>query len=249
MQAVDPSDRPSDRPALVRVFRGAERLQELHLEGTRYVVGRNHDAEICLDDPTVSRPHAELVCGPFGRWWIHDLGSTNGTKIDGDRVRKRMLHHRDQVKVGDFIIEFRHAPRDATIRPKIDSRPSISEDTIQIAAMAPASTRARIMPSHLAIVTEVGREMLVTESGEKRLEALLTCFIGEHMPADAAIALRVSRDGGTQTIGGPHRRFGPEAQGPYCSDAVLSALPGIVRKLWEMSPTYLDYQKKILQGG
>ena len=32
-------------------------------------------------------------------------------------------------------------------------------------------------------------------------------------------------------------------------DAVLSALPGIVRKLWEMSPTYLDYQKKILQGG
>jgi cysteine desulfurase len=32
-------------------------------------------------------------------------------------------------------------------------------------------------------------------------------------------------------------------------DHVLSVLPGIVRRLWEMSPTYLDYQKKILQGG
>jgi len=32
-------------------------------------------------------------------------------------------------------------------------------------------------------------------------------------------------------------------------DQVLSALPGIVRRLWEMSPTYLDYQKKVLRGG
>ncbi len=32
-------------------------------------------------------------------------------------------------------------------------------------------------------------------------------------------------------------------------DQVLSVLPGIVRRLWEMSPTYLDYQKKILRGG
>jgi len=32
-------------------------------------------------------------------------------------------------------------------------------------------------------------------------------------------------------------------------DHVLSVLPGIVMRLWEMSPTYLDYQKKILQGG
>jgi cysteine desulfurase len=32
-------------------------------------------------------------------------------------------------------------------------------------------------------------------------------------------------------------------------DRVLSVLPGIVRRLWEMSPTYLDYQKKTLQGG
>lgn len=32
-------------------------------------------------------------------------------------------------------------------------------------------------------------------------------------------------------------------------DQVLSVLPGIVRRLWEMSPTYLDYQKKVLRGG
>ena len=32
-------------------------------------------------------------------------------------------------------------------------------------------------------------------------------------------------------------------------DAVVGLLPGIVRKLWEMSPTYLDYQKRIAQGG
>lgn len=199
-------------------------MLELSLEGTRYVIGRNPDAEICLDDPTVSRPHAELVCGPFGRWWIHDLGSTNGTKIEGERIRKRMLHHRDQVKVGDFILEFRHTPREATIRTKEESRPSISEETIQIAAVPPASTRARIMPAHLAVVTRVGREMLTTENGELRLDTLLKSFIGDELPGDAAMALRVDQDGKSYTLGGPHRRFGPDGLGPYCSQAVLRAV-------------------------
>ncbi len=199
-------------------------MLELALEGTRYVIGRNPDAEICLDDPTVSRPHAELVCGPFGRWWIHDLGSTNGTKIEGERIRKRMLHHRDQVKVGDFVLEFRHTPREGAIRAKEESRPSMSEETIQIAAVAPASARARIMPSHLALVTRVGREMLTTENSELRLDTLLRCFIGDELPGDAAVALRIDADGKSYTLGGPHRRFGPEGQGPYCSQAVLRAV-------------------------
>jgi phosphoserine phosphatase RsbU/P len=198
---------------------------EVPLDRTRLVVGRNTDAEVCLDDPTVSRPHAELVCGPFGRWWIHDLGSTNGTKIDGRQITERMLHHRDRVKVGDFEIEFRHTPRDGTLMPKPDdSVPGFGEDTIQLSAIAPLSERAQILPKHLSSVTELGRKLLTTEDVERRLADLLSYFVGEGMPADAAVALRLQADGSTSNIGGPFHRFGPSENGPYRSTAVLRAI-------------------------
>jgi len=210
---------------LIRVFKGDEHVIELPLERTRYVVGRNTDAEICLDDPTVSRPHAELVCGPFGRWWIHDLGSTNGTKIDGQHITERLLHHRDRVKVGDFFLEFRHAPRDRPLVPRAEhSTPSLGEDTIQLSAVAPMSERAQILPSHLTTITEVGRKMLTTEDVATRLAHLLEAFVGDGLPGDSAIALRMARDGTTSTIGGPFHRFGPSEQGPYRSTTVLAAL-------------------------
>ncbi len=217
--------RPRDRPALIRVFKGDEHVTELPLDRSRFVVGRNTDAEICLDDPTVSRPHAELVVGPFGRWWIHDLGSTNGTKIDGKHITERLLHHRDRVKVGDFFLEFRHAPRDRPLVPRADeSTPSLGEDTIQLSAVAPMSERAQILPTHLVAVTEVGRKMLTTEDVATRLAHLLEALVGDGLPADAAMALRMSRDGNTSTIGGPFHRFGPSEHGPYRSTTVLSAL-------------------------
>ena len=221
----------NDRAALVRVFRADQKVFEVPLERSRYVIGRNQDAEICLDDPTVSRPHAELVCGPFGRWWIHDLGSTNGTKIAGTPITGKMLHHRDQVKVGDFVLEFRHAPRDSSLRPQSklledssSTTSSVGEETIQIAMVAPSSTSAQILPIHLATVTAVGRRMLTTENADERLAHLLDCLVGEGMPADSAVALRVGKDASSSVLAGPFHRFGPSEQGPYLSHAVLRAV-------------------------
>ena len=44
-----------------------------------YVIGRSADADIVLSDLTVSRLHAELVCGADGRWYLTDRCSTGGT--------------------------------------------------------------------------------------------------------------------------------------------------------------------------
>ena len=68
------------------------------------------------------------------------------------------------------------------------------------------------MPAHLAMVTEVGRDMLTTESGEKRLDTLLTCFIGEDMPADAAIALESSSSGSFFLVPFLSRRRGMDSK-------------------------------------
>src|SRR5690242_9014970 len=72
------------------------------LSGQNLIVGRSKDAQIFLDSRTISRRHAEFNCDPFGRWWVRDLGSHNGTLVNGNRVTERLLNPGDLVQVGEF---------------------------------------------------------------------------------------------------------------------------------------------------
>jgi DNA segregation ATPase FtsK/SpoIIIE-like protein len=56
------------------------------LRGGRVVVGRSADADVPLDDPDVSRLHCALTVEPDGAVTVADLGSTNGTSVDGRPV-------------------------------------------------------------------------------------------------------------------------------------------------------------------
>jgi hypothetical protein len=69
------------------------------LSGSRVVIGRSRDAEITLDDPNVSRRHAELR-NEGGAWVVADLGSTNGVKVNGQRVNEQALSPGDEITVG-----------------------------------------------------------------------------------------------------------------------------------------------------
>src|SRR5215212_7712943 len=57
------------------------------LSGDRVVLGRSREADVVLDDPNVSRRHAEMR-READRWSIADLGSTNGVKVNGRRVER-----------------------------------------------------------------------------------------------------------------------------------------------------------------
>ena len=211
------------RPALLRVLKDSVRLQDVVLMRGRYVIGRNPSAEIFLDDSRVSRPHAEIVCGPFGRWWIHDLGSTNGVRVGGEETKQRMLRHLDRISIGDFILEFRQSPRELSLDSE-ENATTVSSDTIQIAAV-PSSSRARITPAHLAAIKELGAELLATGDAKERLDILTRAFVDAALPADAASAMRVREDGSTLVLAGPFRRADElEAEGPYCSTTVIEAI-------------------------
>jgi pSer/pThr/pTyr-binding forkhead associated (FHA) protein len=69
------------------------------LQGERVVVGRLASCDICLHDRNVSRQHAAFVNGPGG-WAITDLGSTNGTLVNGAAVTQSPLRSGDVVTVG-----------------------------------------------------------------------------------------------------------------------------------------------------
>ena len=98
---------PMDTGIFVRVEEGSEpgRLYTLS-DGGVYLIGRE-GADIALDDPKVSRKHAEIgLYGP-GAYVLRDLASTNGTLINGKRVQDRVkIRNGDLIRVGDSGLRF-----------------------------------------------------------------------------------------------------------------------------------------------
>ncbi|MFN7973993.1 MAG: FHA domain-containing protein [Acidobacteriota bacterium] len=76
-----------------------------HLTKFRTVVGRRN-ADVVVNDPDVSRQHA--VIERYGnRYLIRDLGSTNGTFVNGRKIEAEMLQPRDIIEVGGTRLVFR----------------------------------------------------------------------------------------------------------------------------------------------
>ena len=70
-------------------------------------LGRGSDVDIRVEDPGVSRRHCEIVLGAPAI--VRDLGSTNGTWIDGERIEERELEDGSQVQIGKTILTYRSA--------------------------------------------------------------------------------------------------------------------------------------------
>jgi DNA-binding winged helix-turn-helix (wHTH) protein len=89
-------------------------LYQLVWEGGRatfgegeHVVGRDPTLELCVDSSSVSRRHARLLIGG-GEAMLEDLGSKNGTFVNGKRLRAAVvLSDRDQLRVGSVRLKFR----------------------------------------------------------------------------------------------------------------------------------------------
>jgi pSer/pThr/pTyr-binding forkhead associated (FHA) protein len=75
------------------------------LEQDATTAGRNPDSDVFLDDVTVSRKHAEFRRQADG-WYVHDLGSLNGTYVNRERVDVTKLAPHDEVQVGKFKLVF-----------------------------------------------------------------------------------------------------------------------------------------------
>lgn len=70
-------------------------------------VGRRPSCDICLKFPNVSGTHCEFLF-ERGRWIIHDLNSSNGVKVKGERVTKKALQPGDEVSISShrFTIHY-----------------------------------------------------------------------------------------------------------------------------------------------
>ncbi len=77
-----------------------------NLEGEQVIVGRSSEADLQVDDKYLSRQHAKLIHKDSG-WWVEDLGSRNGTKLNGSYVKTAtLLHPGDELRLCQSSIIF-----------------------------------------------------------------------------------------------------------------------------------------------
>lgn len=88
------------------------------LPGDRVRIGRHPDNEVQIDSMAVSRHHCLLERGPQGGWTVEDLGSNNGTYVNGSRIGQRApVRDGDVLSIGKFQVSFRDAPGGAPGAP------------------------------------------------------------------------------------------------------------------------------------
>lgn len=91
--------------ALLIVRRGPNVGARFLLDKDVTVSGRHPEADIFLDDVTVSRRHAEFV-RHGSSFEVRDMGSLNGTYVDGVLIDQALLHEGAEVQVGKFRMTF-----------------------------------------------------------------------------------------------------------------------------------------------
>lgn len=103
-------DKLERRPALISL-RGELLATPIPLERDVVTIGRALDADIRLNDLKASRLHAQISAEPVEgtpgrRFRVKDLGSTNGTLINGQRISEALLADGDKILIGDHLFRF-----------------------------------------------------------------------------------------------------------------------------------------------
>lgn len=96
------------RQLQLRVHAGGPAGATVPVTGSRLTLGRQSDCDLVLEDTTVSRHHAAVVRREDG-WWAIDLGSTNGTCVNGTRAAEQPVRPGDRIELGDAVVELLEA--------------------------------------------------------------------------------------------------------------------------------------------
>ncbi len=107
--AVRPAPPPPSR-ALLRVLEPGGREREVRVEGEPLTLGRAPDNGLVIADTRVSRHHGRFQTR-HGTLVYTDLGSTNGTRVNGIRVDEIVLGPGDRLQIGDVVVVVEQLPR------------------------------------------------------------------------------------------------------------------------------------------
>src|SRR3954454_52836 len=88
----------------LRITSGADAGKTVQVQGNEFTIGREAGVDLEIADGKASRRHAALRVLPDGRATLYDLGSSNGTFVNGQRVQSVLLSGGEQIQIGDTVL-------------------------------------------------------------------------------------------------------------------------------------------------
>jgi pSer/pThr/pTyr-binding forkhead associated (FHA) protein len=127
------------------------------LDNDRLAIGRRPSSDILLNDPEVSRHHADLV-RRGGEWWVVDANSVNGTYVNGARAGEARLRSGDRIGIGSTELVLRRPGEkaEASRGPTVPVRPGRRQKAVlHLEPKRAAATIGYVVLSLLAIAVVV----------------------------------------------------------------------------------------------
>jgi serine phosphatase RsbU (regulator of sigma subunit)/pSer/pThr/pTyr-binding forkhead associated (FHA) protein len=168
--------------ATLITLQGPDAGRKFTLSESTAILGRQMDCTICLDAKAVSRQHAQIVLDG-GSYFVEDLGSSNGTFVNGSRITGRVpLGENDTLQIGPYLFSLRPPPP-----------PENQEDMVireEVSAVLSNQSLYRQDPGQkLQAILEISQNLSRTLELEPLLDKLLDQLFGLFRQADRGIVL------------------------------------------------------------
>ncbi len=186
------------------VLQGPDKGRRYELPDAVTLIGRE-SRQMLITDDTVSRRHCELI-PEDSRWILHDMGSVNGTYVNGSRVTDRIeLKLGDQIRVGRTLMVFGAQPgvsrtagsavslagKEAGMDSSIMHTLPPSGDSMVLAVPEPAA----VAMANLKILYQLGAALGTTISIDQLVEVVMD-LVFENVKADRGLILLLDSESG-----------------------------------------------------
>jgi serine phosphatase RsbU (regulator of sigma subunit)/pSer/pThr/pTyr-binding forkhead associated (FHA) protein len=182
------SDRPDDKFRLARL---------------RTTIGRSARSDICIPDPFASRLHAEIR-QEGDSYWLHDLGSANGTRYNGSLVSMPVpMLSGGEIQIGETVIVFQDGRSSTGKSATLISDSTQALNPAMTIALSPLkSATAEILEAQpggstrnglLTLISKVGIALLGSTSFEETLQ-MLASLVFEAVPAERCVIMLRDED-------------------------------------------------------
>ena len=183
-------------------------LKEIPLSKERTTIGRKAHNDIQIDNLAVSGEHAVIVT-ILNDSFMEDLGSTNGTLVNGNAVKKHFLQNNDVIELGKYKLKFiqeagaQPAAATADFEKTMVLRPSAMKAAAEQAKAAGLGGAQAAQAVRAAAIQSVGQAAQVAGIGEKPATPAAAAPAAPAAPAPAPVAPKPSQPlGAIQLLSG-----------------------------------------------